>query len=133
MEYFDTIEIPVITDPMEQQQFTVDEQSSLSITCRATGSPAPAISFYYSVPESGCQQVQSSDRVTLGSVWIVFNSTTNLYEVSRSILHTNAMDSDSGSLICSAMSDIPMHGMRMRNVSFSILVNSELLFKVVTV
>ncbi len=111
-------EIPVVIEPSDQQQFIVNEQSEVIITCTASGSPAPDIAFYDN-------QMISNERVIVGTVSQVLNSTTNLYMASRNLTLTNAMDSDSGSLVCSASSDIPMYGMRIRNVSFSILVHSE--------
>ncbi len=119
MTYFVYTEIPVVIEPSDMQQFIVNEQSELTITCTASGSPAPDIVFYNN------SQMISNERVTLGTVSYVLNSTTNLYMASRNLTLTNAMDRDSGSLVCSASSDIPMHGMRIRNVSFSILVHSE--------
>ncbi len=119
MTYFVYTEIPVVIEPSDMQQFIVNEQSEVIITCTASGSPAPDIAFYDN------NQMISNERVTVGTVSQVLNSTTNLYMASRNLTLTNAMDSDSGSLVCSASSDIPMYGMRIRNVSFSILVHSE--------
>ena len=122
------IETPTISTPTDSQQFTVNEQTDITFTCTASGSPAPTISFMY----EGQNLIRTDgrpislgeplvDRVMLGNV----NVSTGLYVVTRTLILFNSVEGDTGNFMCSASANIPGTGVRSANVSFSLLVYRE--------
>ena len=118
-------ERPSIVFPRDQQEFIVHEQRNTTLTCIATGSPAPSISFFYK--NQNVSQVDVlGDRDMLGSEESVFNSSNGLYRVTRTFTLTNSMDEDSGSIVCSASADIPSVGRIVANTSITLTVYGEI-------
>ena len=120
---------PNISFPLDSQQFTVNEQTDITFTCTASGSPAPTISFIYE--GQNLTRIDGRpmslggplvDRVMLGSEAVTRNTMTGLYVVTRNLTLFNAVQEDSVNLHCSASADIPVTGLRFDNVSFSLLV-----------
>ena len=120
---------PNISFPMDSQQFTVNEQTDITFTCTASGSPSPTISFIYE--DQALTRINGRpmspgeplvDRVMLGSAAVTRNTMTGLYEVTRNLTLFNAVQEDSVNLSCSASADIPGTGLLFDNVSFSLLV-----------
>ena len=123
---------PNISFPMDSQQFTVNEQTDITFTCIATGSPAPTISFIYEGqaltridgrPMSPGELLVN--RVMLGSEASSLNVTTSLYVVTRTLTLFDSLEGDTGNFMCSASADIPGTGVRSANISFSLLVYRE--------
>ena len=130
------LETPMILTPTESQQLTVNEQTDITFTCIATGSPSPSISFIYEGqalthidgrPMSPGEPLVN--RVMLGSEASSLNVTTGLYVVTRTLTLFNSVEGDSGNFMCSASANIPGSGVRSANISFSLLVYRELLKK----
>ena len=95
------------------------------MTCIATGSPAPSITFFYK--NQNVSQVDVlGDRDVLGSEESVFNSSNGLYRVTRTFTLTNSMDEDTGIIVCSASACIPSAGQMIANISLNLTVYGEL-------
>ena len=123
------VEAPSISFPMDSQQFTVNEQTDITLMCTASGSQAPTISFIYegqTLTRIDGRPMSLGgplvDRVMLGSVAVTRNTMTGLYAVTRNLTLFNAVQEDSVNLSCSASADIPGTGLLFDNVSFSLLV-----------
>ncbi len=123
------VESPIVTSPMDSDVFTTNEQTDITFTCNATGSPMPIISFFYDGTELTRDQGRPAsmedllmNRVMLGSPLSSLNPMTDLYEVSRTLTLFNAVDGDSGAFVCSATADIPGSGMRADSVMFNLTV-----------
>ena len=130
------IETPTISTPTDSQQFTVNEQTDITFTCIASGSPAPTISFMYEeMPLNRTDGRPISlggplvDRVMLGREESSLNDSTGLYVVTRTLTLFDSVEGDTGNFMCSASADIPGSGVRSANVTFSLLVYRELLKK----
>ena len=122
-----------MTSPMDFDLFITNEQTDISFTCTASGSPAPTISFMYEgMPLNRTDGRPMSlggalmDRVMVGSEMASLNSSTGLYMVSQSLTLFDAVDEDSGNFICSANADIPGTGMRIDSVIFNLTVYGKL-------
>ena len=126
------IETPTISTPIDSQQFTVNEQTDITFTCIASGSPAPTISFMY----EGQNLIHTDgrpislgeplvDRVMLGNESSSLNVSTGLYVVTTTLTLFNSVEGDTGNFMCSASANIPGTGVRSANVSFSLLVYRE--------
>ena len=127
---------PNISFPMDSQEFTVNEQTDITFTYTASGSPVPAISFMY----EGQNLIRTDgrpmslggpliNRVMLGSEASSLNVTTSLYVVTRTLTLFNSVEGDTGNFMSSASANIPGTGVRSANISFSLLVYRELLKK----
>ena len=99
---FFSIVAPNITTPMEGQQFNITEGSNASITCTATGYPAPTIVWQNSDGSS-----LSNNRLVSGSpVNISSTGVGNVTSVSVELMVIGAMRVDTGMYICSANNSV---------------------------
>ena len=122
----------MILTPMDSQQFSVNEQTDITFTCTASGSPAPSICFMYEGQtlthiDGRPMSLEESlvDRVMLGNESSSLNVITSLYVVTRTLTLFNSVEGDTGNFMCSASANIPGTGVRSTNVSFSLLVYRE--------
>ena len=122
--FFFLTERPSIVSPRDQQEFIVHEQRNTTLTCIATGSPAPSISFFYKNKNVDDDYV-FDDRVMLGNE-SMFTNSSGLYMVIRNFKLTNSMDEDSGSIVCSASADIPSVGRMVANKSLNLTVYGKI-------
>ena len=111
-------ERPSIVSPRDQQEFIVHEQRNITLTCIATGSPAPSISFFKN--QNVSQVDVLGDRDMLGGEESVFYSSNGLYMVARNFTLTNSMDEDSGNIVCSASANIPSAGQMIASISLNL-------------
>ena len=100
----------------DSQEFTVHEQMNITITCSATGFPAPNLSFF-----RGTEMITNSGRIQLvegkeGS------GTGGLSTASLVFTLSNAEDADSGEFSCVASTNIPVIGSLADTVNFTIAV-----------
>ena len=88
---------PIITTPMEGQQFNITEGSNGSITCTATGYPVPTVVWQNSDGSS-----LSNNRLVSGSPVISSTGVGNETNVSVELMVIGAMRVDTGVYRCSA-------------------------------
>ena len=123
---------PDISMPTDSQQFTTNEQTNITFTCRASGFPAPSLSFQRgSDPltrtdgESGIGDT-TADRVQVGEeVVSPMVDADGVYTVTRTLTLFAAQDQDTGSFSCSASTTIPGIGVETDMVSFDLTVLGE--------
>ena len=110
--YFITV-APIITTPMEGQQFNIIEGSDGSITCTATGYPVPTVVWQNSDGSS-----LSNNRLVPGSsVNITSTGVGNVTSVSVELMVIGAMRVDTGMYRCSANNSV---GGATRNINITI-------------
>ena len=122
--FFFFTERPRIVYPSDEQIFIVHEQTEITLTCIATGSPAPSISFFYKNKNVDDDDV-FDDRVMLGNE-STFTNSSGLYVVIRNFTLTNSMDEDSGIIVCSVSADIPSTGRMVANTSITLTVYGKI-------
>ena len=86
---------PNLTIPLMMQEFTVIEESNVSIMCIATGYPPPTIYWYKSDGNSSMRPVSGSEVMSSTGVG-------NVTTVSVELTLTGAMRVDAGMYTCSA-------------------------------
>ena len=106
----------MISAPSDSQEFTVHEQMNITITCVASGLPAPTLSFF-----RGTEMITNSGRIQLVDGKEV-TGTGGLSTVSVSFTLSNAEDADSGEFSCVASTDIPGIGSLADTVNFNVTV-----------
>ena len=99
----------------DSQEFTVHEQMNITITCSASGFPAPTLSF------RGTEMITNSGRVQIVEGKAV-TGTGGLSTATLSFILSNAEDADSGEFSCAASTDIPGIGSLADTVDFNITV-----------
>ena len=116
LQFCFVIAAPLISVPIDSQEFTVHEQMNITITCSASGFPAPTLSFF-----SGTEMITNSGRIQLvgGKISV---GTGGLSQVSLSFSLSNAEDADSGEFSCVAGADIPGIGSLAVIIDFNITV-----------
>ena len=92
---------PIITTPMEGQQFNIIEGSNGSITCTATGYPVPTVVWQNSDGSS-----LSNNRLVSGSPVISFTGVGNVSSVSVELMVIGALRVDSRMYRCSANNSV---------------------------
>ena len=93
---------PIITAPMEGQQFNITEGSNGSITCTATGYPVPTVVWQNSDGSS-----LSNNRLVSGSpVNMSSTGVGNETSVSVELMVIGAMRVDTGMYRCSASNSV---------------------------
>ena len=107
---------PMISAPSDSEEFTVHEQMNITITCSASGFPAPTLSFF-----RGTEMITNTGRIQLVEGKEVAG-TVSLTQVSLSFTLSNAEDADSGEFSCVASTDIPAIGSLADTVNFNITV-----------
>ena len=123
---------PAISMPNDSQLFTTNEQTNITFTCRASGFPAPSLSFQRgsdnltrTEEESGIGDTIAT-RVQVGGEMIsAMVDTEGLYTVTRTLTLFAARDQDRGSFSCSASTNIPGSGVGTDLVSFNLTVLGE--------
>ena len=113
---FSTTAAPMISAPSDSQEFTVHVQMNITITCVASGFPAPTISLL-----RGTEMLINSGRIQLVEGKEV-TGTGGLIQVSLSFTLSNAEDADSGEFSCVASADIPEIGSSADMVNYNITV-----------
>ena len=86
---------------MEGQQFNITEGSNGSITCTATGYPAPTIAWFTSVSSNN-----NSNRLLVGDSIITSTGVGNVTSVSVELMVIGAMRVDTGMYRCSANNSV---------------------------
>ena len=92
---------PNITTPMEGEEFNITERSNGSITCTATGYPAPTVVWQNSNGSS-----LSNNRLVSGSPVISSTGIGNVSSVSVELMVIGALREDSGMYRCSANNSV---------------------------
>ena len=130
--HLSSTEAPNITDPVDSQQFSTNELTNITFNCTALGFPVPSILFSYE--EQNLTRTEGRpdgedlplvDRVQVGMEEVQLMTSTGLYEVTRTLTLFDADGADSGVFNCSAVADIPEHGVISDSVSFSLTVFGE--------
>lgn len=124
------LESPLVIYPSNFKTVTVNEHSDAVFTCKATGIPAPHISFWHNNQALNHNNemlaaLGLADRFVLGTEDIAVNSSTNIYEVARSLTLFNVTNADSGSYLCSSTANIPGIGIQFDNANYNLLVHCE--------
>ena len=118
--------------PNDSQQFVTDEQSDITISCLALGSPPPSLSFQHGsinlTRTEGASGIGNTiaERVQVGEEQV--SSTVDadgLFTVSRTLTLFAARDEDSGDFSCTASTIIPENGVQTDMVFFSLTVQGE--------
>ena len=124
------LEIPIIISPVTSQGFTTNEGTDITFNCTATGFPSPSISFLLQdqiLTRTDGRPMDTTglplmDRVSLSSESTYLNTSTGIYEVTRSLTLFDPTERDSATFMCNASTDIPVFGERSASVSFNLLV-----------
>ena len=104
--------VPNVTTPMEGQLFSIIEGSNGSITCTATGYPAPTI-----VWQNRDGSSLNNNRLVSGSPVISSTSVGNVSSVSVELMVIGAMRVDTGMYRCSAYNGV---NSTTRNISINV-------------
>ena len=115
--YISTTAAPMISAPLDSQEFTVPEQMNITITCSASGFPAPTLSFF-----RGTEMIANSGRIQREEEKDAATGTGGLSTASLVFTLSNAEDADSGEFSCVASTDIPGIGSLADTVDFNITV-----------
>ena len=92
---------PILTTPMEGQQFNIIEGSNGSITCTATGYPVPTVVWQNSDGSS-----LSNNRLVSGSPVISSTGVGNVSSVSVELMVIRALRVDTGMYRCAANNSV---------------------------
>ena len=103
---------PIITPPMEGQQFNINEGSNESITCTAAGYPVPAVVWQNSDGSN-----LSNNRLVSGSPVNMVTGVGNVTSVSVELMVIGAMRVDNGMYRCSANNSVSD---TTRNISITV-------------
>jgi len=92
---------PLISIPMEGQQFNIAEGSKGSITCTATGYPVPTVIW-----QNGDGSSLDNNRLVSGSPVISSTGVGNVTSISVELMIIRAMRIDTGVYRCSANNSV---------------------------
>ena len=88
---------------MGQLNYTVNESEPVTFECTATGIPAPDIEFSFGTITSHVQVGTSSSPIEVTRM----SDGEIVYQVTRIVVITSTVDSDSGMYECIVTNDIP--------------------------
>ena len=116
LSVFSITAAPVISVPTDSQEFIIHEQMNITITCSASGFPAPTLSFF-----RGTEVINKRGRIQLveGKAPPAIGG---LFIASLSFTLSDAEDANSGEISCVASADIPGIGLLADTTNINITV-----------